>query len=249
MKLPYDRQDEVLDSWPEDRRGSADGRPQNQTGAPTREPGDPSGAGDHPVEQVPAETRRSHVAEAGDRRRSARRRSPLLPLLAGLAALALGLILTFTSPTKYTASTNLAIVPGTANPTQAASLFDTLSKGQIVATASSIYSEPHWVDAYPGVTLTAGGVTPSAVMTISGTGSDPNQVSRALQDAVSHATPTVNRALSPYKVMRLSSAETLPGASPTGIGRSTMIALSALLGVVVAAVTAAILSALGRRGR
>lgn len=161
-----------------------------------------------------------------------RRRAAPAPVAAGLAALVLAALAAFMIPTKYSSSANLVVVPATtATPEQAASLFDTLSRGQIVATAAQVYQEDRWVSSHPGVSVTAGGVTPSAVMVVTATGSDRAAVSTALTETIKSATPTVNRAIAPYQIVQLTAA---PQATSTGVSRSTLVVLAAILGLLVA---------------
>ncbi len=96
-----------------------------------------------------------------------------------------------------------------------AALYEALSRGQIVATAASVFGQPQWTADHPGVQLTAGSVAPSALIQVQAVGSDDEEVRTALMAAVRAATVEVNQMLAPYSARPLSEGE--PRMSSVGL--------------------------------
>lgn len=96
-----------------------------------------------------------------------------------------------------------------------AALYEALSRGQVVATAASVFGQPQWTADHPGVQLTAGSVAPSALIQIQAIGSDEQEVRTALMGAVGQATVQVNQMLAPYSAQPLSKGE--PRMSSVGL--------------------------------
>ena len=175
----------------------------------------------------------------------ARGRQPAAPAVRGpwpwiaavvalLVVAAAGTAFVLLRPATYSARVVVVVVPsGKVTAEQSAALFDSLSRGQVVATAAHIYEQPRWRPDFPGVTITAGNLTPSSVIEISARGSDREQVVRALTEVITRASPYVKDLLTPYEVRSLDTVD--PTASPVGLARSTRLLLVAL-GSLLAAV-------------
>lgn len=152
--------------------------------------------------------------------------------LVGLAVAAVGLGFTLTQKPVYSASESVAIVPKPGiDVNLAASLFDSLSRGQVAATAAEVYSQDRWHPDTPDVEVNAGVVTPSSVLHVTARGENADQVEAALQKTLTRATPQVDKLLAPYQAI---SAETSVGAAvESGISKGLLAAIS--LGAAVVA--------------
>lgn len=170
--------------------------------------------------------------------RRSRDRSPLVTgvVVAVVAAVA-GLFLAISHETTWSTHREVVVVPrADTGLDQAASLFDSLSRGQVVATAAEIYGQTRWHADAPGVTVTAGAVPPSAVIKITATGSDEAQVQATLEHVITAATDEVNSTLTPYRTVPLGDHASPP--QVVGPSRAVLAAV-AILGAVLAGVLAA----------
>jgi hypothetical protein len=159
--------------------------------------------------------------------RPRRRWSIVVGILTFVAVALLGSFVAAARPITYEAVTTVVVVPSK-NMTvlEAAGLYDTLSRGQVVATAAEVFQQERWRRDAPGVTVTAGSITPSAVIKVAASGSTPSQVVDVLNDVMWKATPEANRLLDPYKVVRLDT--TPPHAEPIGLTRPVLYCMVAL---------------------
>ena len=158
-------------------------------------------------------------------------RAVVLAALAVLLVVAAGSAFVLTRATTYEASLDVLVSPGAgASANDAASLFDTLSKGQVAATAAEIYRQQQWRGDLSG-TVEAGVVTPSAVIQVVARASSATAAQVLVQAVVTAADPAIDRALAPYQVSRLESGE--PTAAPVGLSRALQLGLVLLAALVV----------------
>jgi hypothetical protein len=159
--------------------------------------------------------------------RPRRRLSIVVGLLAFVAVALLGSFVVAARPITYEAVTTVVVVPSKNMPViQTAGLYDTLSRGQVVATAAEVFQQERWRRNAPGVIVTAGSITPSAVIKVAASGPTPSQVVQVLNDVIWQATPEANTLLDPYRVVRLDT--TPPHAEPIGLTRPLMYGMVAL---------------------
>lgn len=171
----------------------------------------------------------------------------LLPaLVAGLlAALVVGGFL-LSRPGTYTSTMDVVVVPQkVASANDSAALFDSLSRGQVIATAAEVYSQKRWLPEGSKVEVTAGNVAPSAVVTVRAAGSDPGQVTAALQRVVATATPEIGKVLAPYTVTTLSTEPSTPESG--GLSTPLKLVVALLAGLLTAILAAGAGSTLSRR--
>ena len=158
-------------------------------------------------------------------------RAVVLAALAALLVMAAGSAFVLTRSTTYEASVDVLVSPSSgASATDAASLFDSLSKGQVAATAAEIYRQHQWQGDRSG-TVEAGVVTPSAVIQVVARATSATAAQELVEAVVTAADPTVDRALAPYQVSRLESAE--PTAALVGLSRALRLGLVVLAALVV----------------
>ena len=164
-----------------------------------------------------------------------------LPVVVGVPTFivlaVLGIVLISSRPVSYTADLAVVVVPSKkVSVEQAAALFDSLSRGQVVATAAEIYQQRRWRSDASEVVISAGNVAPSSVINITAVGRSPEEVVEVLSGVVSRATPEANRLLNPYTVLRLD--EISPEVETAGLGRPLqygLVALAALFGAALMA--------------
>jgi hypothetical protein len=163
-----------------------------------------------------------------------RRWSIVVGILTFVAVALLGSFVVSARPITYEAVVTLVVVPSKQVPvSQAAGLFDTLSRGQVVATAAELFQQERWHRDVPGVIVTAGSITPSAVIKVAASGPAQSQVVDVLSDIVRKATPEANRLLDPYQVVRLDT--TTPQAEAIGLTRPMLYGMVVLASLFVAA--------------
>lgn len=163
-------------------------------------------------------------------------RAVVVGVCAALMVAVAGLSYVLTRPVSWSAHRNVVVVPATTDLHQAASLYDSLSRGQVVATAAELYGESRWHPDTPEVTVTAGSLPPSAVVQITATGGDKAAVEATVQAVVANATAEVNTILRPYQAVVIQTDP--PIAHQTGLGRTSLgavVLMAALLGGVAAA--------------
>jgi capsular polysaccharide biosynthesis protein len=154
-----------------------------------------------------------------------------LALVAALAVGALGTAYVLAQNPVYEAQVDVLVSPGkAANDSDAAALFDSLSRGQVAATAAEIFRQERWRDGQDG-TVEAGVVTPSAVVQVTAQADSAAKATSLVQAVVTAADPEIDKALAPYQVARLD--QTAPTADVVGLSRGLMLVL-----VLVAAVVA-----------
>lgn len=186
--------------------------------------------------------------QLSDDDRRGRRHWLRTPLAAGigvaLVVLIAGLGYVATRAESWSAHRNIVVVPATTELAQAASLYDSLSRGQVVATAAELYGQSRWHRDHPEVTVVSGNLPPSAVIQVTVSGADPAVVQETLTAVVANATPEVNTLLRPYHAVVLETDP--PVAHETGLGRGGLgmvVVLAALLAGATAAGATARLSA------
>lgn len=158
-------------------------------------------------------------------------RAIALSLLATLLVLAAGTAFVLTRGTTYEASVDVLVTPSAgASDDVAAALFDSLSKGQVAATAAEIYRQRQWKGDRSG-SVQAGVVTPSAVVQVDARASSAAGAQDLAETVVAAAGPTIDRALDPYRVSRLDSAT--PSAEAVGMSRGFQLGLVLVAAVVV----------------
>ena len=161
----------------------------------------------------------------------------LLSLVVALIVAGTGLILTSQHSTTWSTHREVVIAPGMhTNLDQAAALYDSLSRGQVVATASEIFAQPRWHADAQGVTVTAGAIPPSAVVQVTATGTDARLVATTVDEVISSATAEVNATLAPYAVVTLGDGRAEP--QPVGLSRAVLSAVAVLAGLLAGALTA-----------
>jgi capsular polysaccharide biosynthesis protein len=157
-------------------------------------------------------------------------RAVALAVLAALLVLGAGSAFVLTRSPTYEASVDVLVTPPAgASANDAASLLDSLSKGQVTATAAEIYRQRQWQGDRTG-SIDAGVVTPSAVVQVVARASSETGAEELVQSVLAAADPTVNRVLDPYLVIRLDSAA--PSATAVGLSRPVQLGLVALAALV-----------------
>lgn len=136
---------------------------------------------------------------------------------------------------RYRATMHVVIVPGDeATLQESAMLFDSLSRGQVVATAANVISYAGYLDLPDEtVTVTAGEVTPSAVVAVSVTADDPQTATRYVAEVVSASKQSVDASIQPYIMLPVPARD--PHVEPVGLSRDQLLALAGL-GAVIAAI-------------
>lgn len=158
-------------------------------------------------------------------------RTVTLAVVAALLVLSAGGAYVLTRETTYEASVDVLVSPASgASDSDAAALFDSLSRGQVTATAAEIYRERQWRGDRVG-TVEAGVVTPSAVIQVVGRASSEAEARELVQAVVEAADPAIDRTLDPFQVSRLDSGE--PPAVPVGLSRALQLGLVLLAALVV----------------
>lgn len=174
--------------------------------------------------------------------------SAIVGIVVGLGVVGAGLAFAANHVTSWSAHREVVVVPAPGGSlVGAASLYDSLSRGQVVATAEVIYGQARWHSDTPGVTITSGAITPSAVVRVTATGDDRGEVVRAVVDVTTGATAEVNRTLAPYRAVILDTGT--PTATQTGLGRATLAIVAALAGLLAGLVAAGAVQWLGRSRR
>lgn len=166
----------------------------------------------------------------------------IIGVLFGLLVAAAGTGYALVHPPTWAAERSVVIVPDSDDPTQQAALYDSLSHGQIAATAAEIYGQYRWHSNTPDVVVNAGVVPPSAVLEITATGTDKAVVERTLTEVLADATANVNEALVPYRAELLNTSQIF--AHTTGLSTRAWIGISAFAGLFAGVLAVAGLNAL-----
>ncbi len=160
----------------------------------------------------------------------------LFALVIGLSGLAW---VALQAPT-YTASTTVVVVPRSgASVADYASLFDSLSRGQVVATAADLLGEDRWHPETPEVAVSAGGVVPSSLIEIVARSEDPDAARSTAREVVVRATPRINEVLAPYVVLQVDPK--VSGPTRVGLSRLVLSGVAVLAGVVCGFAAAALI--------
>jgi len=171
-------------------------------------------------------------------------RAVALALAAAVVVLLPGGTYVLTTSTTYESAVDVLVTPATGtSDNDAAALFDSLSKGQVAATAAEIFRQQRWKADRNG-SIEAGVVTPSAVVQVVGRAASRRAARELVQSVVTAATPEVNRDLDPYRVSRLDAKE--PAATPVGLSRRLRLGLVLLAALVVGGAALRLLHPRGR---
>jgi len=147
-------------------------------------------------------------------------------------------------PVTYSTQRTLVVVPSKVVPMdEAASLFDSLSRGQVVATVAAILEQPRWRSETPDVVVTAGSATPSSVIEVSASGRDRAHLAATLDLVVARATTEADGLLTPYKVIPLSEGPST--IEPIGLTLPMRLALVALVAAFATGVVSQVVKRVG----
>ncbi|MFC7621698.1 hypothetical protein [Microlunatus sp. GCM10028923] len=176
---------------------------------------------------------RERSADLAEDRPRTTRWPALVAVLLGLLVASAGLGYGLASPPTWTAEHAVVVVPTGKSVSEQAALYETLSRGQVVATAAEIYSENRWHAAHPEVEVSAGAVPPSAVLQVTASGTNRAEVEAALAEVLTSATPEANRILKPYRVTVLDSRP--PTARESGLSLFVWAGIAGLAGLLAGA--------------
>jgi len=161
-------------------------------------------------------------------------------VLTAVAVLVLGALFASSRPTQWTAEAQFLMgPPDNADRTRIAAYYETLSRGQVVATAAELMGERRFqVGAATDLRLPTTGdvsvratvVPGTALVSVTATGRNRDQVEKMPGAVIVRATPTINTLLSPYRVHPLGSA--VGTARQTGLSKGQFVAVLALVAVV-----------------
>ena len=180
------------------------------------------------VETTPGNRSGGRRTEPGARAELAR--AVALAVLAALLVVGAGSAYVLTRSATYQASVDVLVAPPAgASANDAASLFDSLSKGQVAATAAEIYRQRQWQGGRVG-SIEAGVVTPSAVVQVVARASSATEAEELVEAVVTAAGPTIDKALDPYQVSRLGTEA--PTATAVGLSRALQLGLVGLAALV-----------------
>ena len=164
------------------------------------------------------------------------RMSVLIGIVLGVLVAGAGLAYAAAHTPTWSVQRDVVVVPASSTDvSDAAALYDSLSRGQVGATVAEIYGEPRWHTDTPGVTVVAGVVPPSAVVQITASGPNRAAVSRALDEVIASGTRDVNATVAPYRAVVLT--KEAPAPTTTGPGRGVLSAV-AILAALLAGVLA-----------
>lgn len=162
----------------------------------------------------------------------------LAALVVGLLTLLVGLFVTTQQKQVYSATVNVVVVPGTTTDVQeSAMLFDSLSRGQIAATAAQLYTQDRWHPSTPDVVVSAGTIAPSSMIKILARGTDPEAVSAAAADTVNNASSEVDALLKPYRAVAMETDR--PEPTPVGLSKVLLLGITVVGALVAGALAAA----------
>jgi capsular polysaccharide biosynthesis protein len=171
------------------------------------------------------------------------RTSLVAGLLAALLVLVAGAMFAATRPPEWTAETKLLVGPGLqADSTNISAYYETLSRGQVIATAAEIIEQPRFTrDAIRAVTGDDARGAETRVTVVPGTSlvsvsvtARTRATAEGLADEIAASSvPTVNQLLTPYAATPLGSAE--DSATRSTLATSQLAAVVALMAAVVGA--------------
>lgn len=167
---------------------------------------------------------------------------PILAFAAVIGALiggAVGMLVPLA--THYQAAAQVAMVPGTNLTTADASAYwEVLTQGQVSHTAATVFSDPRWkasavsaagVDASQ-ITLTAGAIPNTTMVSITADGPSAQAVEAALSDLLNKALPEVTAVSTPFTVRIVSQPISV---TATAVPRLQIALAGALGGLVLGA--------------
>lgn len=163
----------------------------------------------------------------------------------GLLVALIGIIYGFATPQNWTAERTVVIVPNSEKISETASLYESLSRGQIPATAAEIYGQKRWHPDTPAVKVVAGVIPPSAVLQVTATGTNRADVEATLSRVIDTATPQVNITLAPYRISILDDQQAV--ARTSGLSTGSWAAIGLAGGLLVGAAGFAFLTAIRTR--
>lgn len=142
---------------------------------------------------------------------------------------------------RYTASANVALLPGPGLTTvEASDFWEVLTRGQVTRTAAIVYDDSRWLAsaaetadvAQQDLTLTAAARPETTMIVVSVTAPSSAAAEAALNDVLTTATPEVSSLAAPYFVKVLWPQQ--GSAAPVGVpGRLQFAAAGALGGLLV----------------
>jgi len=183
-----------------------------------------------------------------------------LGLLAAVAVVALGTWYSSTQPQQWSADVSLLLAPDTSGgASQTSAFYDTLSSGQLPATAAAIVDERHFLleikkslslPSQAPVRVVVTQVPATAVIKVDVTARD-KQTAMAVADAFpGEVIPDVNRLLSPYTLSSLGGAQgTARLSSLSHVQWAAVIAVAALVVGIAVQQLVLLLSRAWRRQR
>jgi hypothetical protein len=164
-------------------------------------------------------------------------------LLTAVAVLVLGALFASSRPAQWTAESQYLMGPPTnADRARIAAYYETLSRGQVVSTAAEITGELRFqvaaatdlgLPTRDDVSVRAAVVPGTALVSVTATGRNRDQVEKMPDAVIEQASPTINTLLSPYRVNPLGSAAGT--ARQTGLSQGQFVAVLALVAVVAGA--------------
>jgi capsular polysaccharide biosynthesis protein len=161
-------------------------------------------------------------------------------LAVAMAVVAVGAVFAMSRAPEWTAETKLLVGPGErADPTNISAYYETLSRGQVTATAAEIIGEPRFlrsavrqmpVEDVGAATARVTVVPGTSLVSVSVTARMPGTAEALADDIARESTPTVSRLLAPYAATSLGSAT--GSATRSGLSVSQLVAVIALVAVV-----------------
>lgn len=158
---------------------------------------------------------------------------------------------------EWTAQTHLLVAPGVqADQETLSGYYETLSRGQVTATAAAIVDQPQFLRAARGalgldednsVAARATVVSETSLVNVSVTAPAPRTAERLADQLASESAPEVNRLLAPYGVQPLESAA--GSAERAGLSTPQLAALVAFLAVAIGVGTQQLIQHLTGPGR
>lgn len=184
-----------------------------------------------------------------------RQLSVVLAVLAGALVVLAGTVVANSQSTTYTATSQLLLAPKTQRAASVASgLYDTLSSGQLPATAAAIIQEKRFlrsalaaqdVTGTEGVAVEVTVVPATAIVEVQVTAPSSRLAVQLADEIPRQAVPKVNAALVPFELIMLGSAEKSPPAA--SLSTSQWIVLVGIAAAVVAGIVLRLLRPRGQR--
>lgn len=160
-------------------------------------------------------------------------------LIGAIAGAAFGALAAPTAE-RYTATVDVALIPGPNLTTaESSSFWEVLTRGQITRTAAIVYEDWRWLKSaaeaanvrQSELTITAGALPETTVLTVNVTANSPEAAEAALSDVLITAAPQVASVTAPFQAKALSSTQdsAYPVSVPRGAQFTATGALAGLL--------------------